>query len=134
MCQMKTITEGHKQLLREQFQKTANEYLTILLQMFEWDSYYGYWSDGAGSLYCYAEDHVLTYDQIRFIVENDVDYSVYLSWHDYCSWCRCFDFEQPNLPSWVKGCPRLTKEQMNHLDKLRKDFEDTVAAYKNKNF
>lgn len=45
-------------------------------------------------------------------------------WSDYCTWANEFNQSTPSLKSWMKGCPRCSKETMEHLTNLKREFEE----------
>lgn len=111
--------------LKKNFELTANGYLKVLCDKWELDEGYGYWiGDEIGGLYDFADGYVtITYDDMRFCVENDVSLEEYNSWQEYCLFCHDYKQTMPNFKSWHKGCPRISKEMREHLKKLKAEFE-----------
>lgn len=111
--------------LKKNFELTANGYLKVLCDKWELDEGYGYWiGDEIGGLYDVADGYVtITYDDIRYCVENDVSLEEYNDWQEYCLFCHDYKQTMPNFKSWHKGCPRISKEMREHLKKLKAEFE-----------
>lgn len=120
-------------LLRQKFNAVANEYLDAFLKMFDIDESYGYWVAGeVGGQYAYGDDLFVDFSDMMYVVDNNVPKSTFDEWLGYCVFALEFGQTTPNLKSWVKGCPRLSKREIERLQKLRRDFEVTCKRYKNK--
>lgn len=130
---MEKTKDAVKRMLKEQFEKTANTYLVELLRMYEWDSRDGFWiGDEVGGTYAYGDSWFFSYDEMRYIVENDVPFDVYDEWADYVMFAIEFNQNQPNLKSWVKGCPRLSKDEQKKLIDLKQDLKDKMKEFYDK--
>ena len=57
----------------------------------------------------------------------------FMEWSEYCTWANEFHQPTPNLRSWMNGCPRCSKEEMEHLTELKKKFMDDVKILAEKN-
>ena len=127
------LTKGHLQLLKEQYETACNQYVFVLLNLWGFDSHYGYWVGGsAGSTYCYGDDLFFDMDDIIFIVENNVSEKAYRQYLDYCAKCSEYSFNIPNFPSYYKGCPIVPKETFDKLDGLKKNLADAIEEEKSK--
>lgn len=125
------MNKAHKKLLRDNFEKAVADYVAAFLNMYELDARYGYWvSDDMTGVYAYGDNHFLSLSNLIYIVDNNVPESTLEEWEEYCLWAHEFGQTIPNLDSWVKGCPRASKEQMEHLIKLKQDFDDAVQDCK----
>jgi len=128
---MKKPDEQIKSALREGYRKECNNYLTVLLKMWELDSHYGYWnSDRPGTIYHYGDTHNLSMEDIIYIVENDIEEDEVIKWEDYCLEAHEYGFTMPNLPSWHKGAPRVPKETFEHLRKLKEELANAINEAK----
>lgn len=115
----------NKAALKRTFEETAIGYLKLLCTDWELDEEYGYWiGDEIGGLYDLADGYVtITYDDMRFCVENDVSLEEYNDWQNYCLFCHEYKQTIPNFKSWHRGCPRISKETRELLKKLKAEFE-----------
>lgn len=105
------MAKNTKQVMRHNFDKAVADYVAALLEMYEWDAYYGYWiGDDNTGIYAYGDNHFISLADIIYIVENDVPLVVFEGWEDYCLWAHEVNKPIPNLDSWVRGCPRASKE------------------------
>ena len=117
--------------LRQEFDKVVNKYVATLLKMYEWDAYYGYWiADDTTGIYAYGDNHFIALHDLIYIVDNKVPEEKLDEWEEYCLWAHDHNHPVPNIHSWVKGCPRVSKEEIKRLDSAREDFEDAIENYK----
>ncbi len=125
------MNKAHNKLLRDNFEKAVADYVAAFLNMYELDARYGYWvADDMTGFYVYGDSHFLSLSNLIYIVDNNVPESTIKEWEDYRIWAHEFGQTIPKLDAWVKGCPRASKEQMEHLIKLKQDFDDAVQDYK----
>lgn len=128
---MEKTKDGIKRMLKEQYEKACNSYLVELLRMWELDAHYGYWnSDEPGTIYHYGETHNLTMEDIKYIVENDIEEDEVLAWEDYLLDAHEFGFTLPNLRSWHMGCPRTPQEVFDKLRRMKADLDAAVEEEK----
>lgn len=123
-------------LLDEEYKKACNGWLNQLLNMWELDedSGYGYWAgDETGGIYCYGESISITMDDIIYCVKNDVTEEEFIEWSDYCTWASEFKQPTPNLKSWMRGCPRCSKEEMEHLSEMMERFDEEIRILQERN-
>lgn len=120
-----STTNAKIETLKKNFELTANGYLNVLCSKWELDKDYGYWiGDEIGGLYDVSDGYVtITYDDIRYCVENDVSLEEYNDWQEYCLFCNDYKQTMPNFKAWHRGCPRISKEIREHLKKLKAEFE-----------
>lgn len=117
---MAKIKDARKKVLREKFNEAVNQYLLALLEMWEWDAHYGYWiADNIGGIYAYGENYFIGFDDMRYIVDNNVKKEVYYEWSEYCLVANEYNFSIPNLDSWIKGCPRVSQRDIEYLQGLK---------------
>lgn len=124
--------DATKRHLNEQWETAYNGYLLELHNMWELDAHYGFWvADEVGGVYCYGDNIFIDGNNLKYIVDNDISYSDYMEWLDYCTWAAEFGQNRPNLDAWCKGCPRVdvvTQEKMSamkfELDKLIRETKE----------
>lgn len=128
---MGKINDAYKRLLKEKFDEAANKYLVALLQMWELDACYGFWvADQVGGTYAYGDNISINYDDICYVVNNDIPKDEFQEWSDYCTWCIEMGLSYPNLNAWHMGCPRHSKDKIEHINNLKQRFEDAVKEAK----
>lgn len=128
---MKNSNVMKQAIIRKNFERAVSDYVAALLEKFGWDAYYGSWvADDCTGVYCYADEYFFNLGDIVYIVDNNVSLETYEEWCEYCAWAQEFRQTSPNLRSWVSGCPRASKQEMESLRKLKQGFEDTIKEYK----
>ena len=125
--------------LKQDFEKAVDAYVGALLYM--WSDYdnddpsftptYGYWvGDDKSGVYCYGDDIFINLSDIILCVEKEVPYNDYMEWVDYCTQAHEFGFDEPNLRSWLNGCPRVPQETFDKLQNMRENLESLVEVVK----
>lgn len=125
--------------LKKDFESAVDAYVDALLYM--WSDYdnddpsftpnYGYWvGDDKSGVYCYGDDTFINLSDIILCVEKEVSYSDYTEWVDYCTQAHEFGFDEPNLRSWLNGCPRVPQESFDKLHNMRENLESLVEVVK----
>ena len=128
---MKKTKDAVKRQLKEQWKQACNGYLCELLNMWELDSYYGYWiSEEIGGVYDYGGSFTIGMDDIIYCVEHDVTQQQYMEWQDYIFDAAEFGFDTPNLRSWMKGCPRTSAETFEHLREIKAMLNKAIEEEK----
>lgn len=127
----KKIKDAEKRNLKGLWELACNGYLMTLLDMWELDSYYGYWiGEEVGGVYDYGGTFTIGMDDIIYCVEHDVTESQYKEWLDYCSAATDFNMTTPNLKSWMMGCPRTDQETFRKLYEIKADLAKAVDEEK----
>lgn len=124
-----------KRNIKELWESACNSYLLELCNMWELDAKsYGFWvGDEIGSVYSYGDTGLfIDMQNIKYCVENDVSYSEYMDWLDYCVWASDFGQNKPNLPSWHKGCPRVDVVTQERLSAMKYELEKLMQETKEK--
>ena len=130
---MKKASDAIKRMLKEKYDSACNSYLLELLNMWELDSYYGFWiADKVGEIFAYGDSTFIDMANIIFCVENDVKEDVYNEWQEYTIFASEYEQTIPNFPSWHKGCPRLSAEEQQKLRGLKRDLDAAIDDYKNR--
>ena len=130
---MSTINKN----LKQDFEKAVDAYVDALLYM--WSDYdnddpsftpiYGYWvGDDKSGVYCYGDDTFINLSDIILCVEKEVSYNDYREWVDYCTQAHEFGFDEPNLRSWLDGCPRVPQETFDKLQNMKENLESLVEV------
>lgn len=114
--------------IKKNYEEACNAYLKLLLQMWELDEDYGYWvGNDVGGVYAYGDLGLfVNFDDMRYVVENNIKIKEYREWLDYTVWATEVLQPCPNLKSWHKGCPRADKATQERLTMLKREIEQTV--------
>lgn len=122
---MAKINKAHRELLKKEYKNAANKYIDALLSMYEMDSFYGYWiADVVGGVYAYGDTYFFNFDDVRYLVDNEIPLDVFEEWSDYCIEAFELGISQPNLQAWVKGCPRATKEEIERIRSIKRQLAE----------
>lgn len=125
--------------LKQDFERAVDAYVDALLYM--WSDYdnddpsftpiYGYWvGDDKSGVYCHGDDTFINLSDIILCVEKEVSYNDYREWVDYCTQAHEFGFDEPNLRSWLNGCPRVPQETFDKLQNMKENLESLVEVVK----
>lgn len=110
--------------LKKNFELTANGYVKMLCKKWHLEESYGFWvNNEVGDLWCYGDNYAISYETIRIIINQDIKFSDYIEWHDYCEWATQYNQTSPNFKSWLNGCPRLSEDTQKKLIELKAEFE-----------
>lgn len=125
------VSDAVKRMLKENYEKACNGYLVELLNMWEYDSYYGFWvRDEVGGTYCYGDSIYLNMDEIIYCVVNDITEHEYQEYLEYNVTAIEFNFKPLSLESWHNNAPRVPQSTFDRLRKLKQDLADAVEEEK----
>lgn len=129
---MRKTKPAVKRQLKEDWEKTCNSYLTELLRAWELDAHYGYWiGDEVGGVWDYGDGSIdIGMADIIYCVDNDVTREQFDEWSEYICDASEFNMNTPNLKSWIRGCPRTSKETFDKLKKMKADLYQAVKDEK----
>ena len=124
------------EMLRD-YHQACNAFKDELLRQWEMDDYYGSWvGDEVGGTYAYEDGETfITMDDIIYCVEHNVPHSDYTDWTDYCvRVSNAFGPQEatPNFPSWHKGCPRYSDEQLRRIEEARQGLAELIEEERKK--
>lgn len=127
------VHDAVKRNLKEKFEEVCDGYLLELANMWELDcKTYGFWvGDEVGGVYSYGDTGLfINMEDIRYCVINNVSYSEYRDWLDYCVWAAEFGQNAPNLKAWHSGCPRVDVVTQEKLSAMKYEFEKLIEETK----
>lgn len=119
-----------KKELREKYNDACNAYLSALLEKWELTGYYYWIADEIGGLCSLPDDNVISMQDIIYCYENDISYNEFIKWLDYNMAAREFNFNNINLKSWHKGCPRVAADVFERLYKMQQDIAEECRRVK----
>ena len=129
---MEKTKDAVKQQLKKDWKQACNGFLVELLRMWELDGHYGYWiGNEDGTLYDYGDGmFTINMDDIIYCVLGDITCEQYIEWQEYCCDAAEFGFDTPNLRSWIRGCPRTSKETFDTLRMLKQGLQEAIDEEK----
>lgn len=128
--------------LRQQFEAILEDYRSTFINRYfnndEDNPVSSYWVAGnVGGVLCVQDDMFCSGSDIRFCVDERVDWIDLNNWYAYCLRLGMIDSDItcPSLEDWVNGCPRYSKEDIDDLvilaGNVRKAEEELKLAIKN---
>lgn len=128
------MNKAHLELIESRYADACNEYLKAFCERYELQYVDDPWvGDDVGSVACVGHSYFIDMSEIRFMLRSNVDWDEYLRYLDYNIDASLLGLDTINLRSWCKGCPRLSREQIEELQQKRKELDDLVEEYKNNN-
>lgn len=119
-----------KEKIKKDFETACEEYLKALCEMFEMPYEKDAWVGSDVGTVASVGDYFIGFDEIRYIVDNDLTLDEYLQYYDYCLEAYDYSITAPNLENWHKGCPRATKEDFANIRKAKKHLEELIEETK----
>lgn len=117
--------------IKNKYETACNEYLKALFVQWQLEDCSYFWvSDYIGGVCCIDEDLFIGIEDIRYCVDNGIDYDTYQNYVEYTTKCHEYGFDTLNLKSFVKGAPRISAESFEKLDSLKKSLEELVEEVK----
>lgn len=111
-------------ILREALEEAICGYAMAFRKQMGYDVRDCWWvGDDVLDVYCFG-DHFVSLSELVYCVDNGVDIDTFLEWEDYTTWAEEYKQTRINLPSWCMGCPRVSKEERERIEKMRRDFEE----------
>lgn len=127
-----------KRNLREEFVKVANAYLESFCKKHDFIYDPEDWIGSEGDVVNLG-DYSVCFDDMRLDIDKDVDKEEYDKYYDYCVTASIFGCTVPNYQSWLAGCPRLSDDQFEEIEKAhvkadiaKKEFERIIKEEQNK--
>lgn len=129
----------NKESIKRAYRRACLDYLYQLLD--DWGLYekddditkFGWWvGDEIGGVFCLEDDTFINMDEIRYCVDNNIDYDTYQDYLEYATKCYDFGFDHMNLNAFVIGAPRVSNEEFERLEMLQKNLDDAINDIKDK--
>lgn len=123
------VTKEHA---RAMYNLGCIEYLRLFCEKhgFDYEDAKDSWvGNEVGGITCVC-DYFVDMGVIIADIEMDAKEHDFVEWYNYCLDANEFGLVVPNFKSWVLGCPRSSKETLEHLRKLRQDLNDCIKKEK----
>lgn len=109
--------------LKSDYINACNAYLKAFCEMYGFDYYPDFWiGDEVGGV-IELGDYFVNINTIRTAVDRNVPREDFVKWHDYCMDCGTLDIPSPNFDSWLRGCPRMSDEEIRELMERSHEIE-----------
>ena len=124
------MNEALIKLLKENYEKACNEYLKAFCSTYELQYEEDAWEAGDVGTIALIGDFYIDFQDMMYMLNNGIAFEEWLRWYDYCLDAHDLGLDMPNFTSWHKGCPRLTKEQIQDIKDKRQELKELINSYK----
>lgn len=119
------------QLLNQRYTEVCEDYLKAFCDVYELQCEEDAWVAGDVGTIALIGDYYIDLQNMMYMLDNGIAFEEWLRWYDYCLDAHDLGFNTPNFPSWHKGCPRLTEEQIQEIKDKRRELKELIDSYKN---
>ena len=117
---------GNKELVKRKYEDACNDYLKLFCEKhgFDYDDAVNSWVGGEAGGTCLLADLAVSFDEMKVDIDNDVNKEEFYSYYEYAIEAYGLGFNCPNYNNWIRGCPRLSEEQIESIRKakIRADY------------
>lgn len=125
------MNKAHIQLLNQRYKEACNEYLKAFCQTYELQYEEDAWVAGDVGTIALIGDYYINFQDMMYMLDNGIAFEEWLRWYDYCLDAHDLGLGVPNFPSWHKGCPRLTEEEIQEIKDKRRELRELIDSYNN---
>lgn len=118
---------------RDLYNRGCNAYLQLFCDKhgYDYEDAKDSWvANEVGGIVC-VNDYFVDMQTIIDDVDLPATEDEFLKWYDYCLEAAEFGLTTPNYKSWVKGCPRTSKESFDNLRAIKHNLERAIEIEKN---
>lgn len=121
-----------RNIIKEHFEAAANEYAKLFCEKHDIEFKDTYWvqHDVGGQLLLDDDFRCVNMDDLRYDIDTDQPKGQWEAYWDYCMRVGAFNGQWCNYPSWCKGCPRYSEEEMQKIEQAQRDVEYAKQALK----
>lgn len=124
------MNKAHIILLKENYENACNEYLNAFCSTYELQYEKDAWVAGDVGTIALIGDYYIDFQDMMYMLNNNIAFDEWLRWYDYSLDAHDLGLDVPNFPSWCKGCPRLTEEQIQGIKDKRQELKELIDSYK----
>ena len=124
------MNKAHIRLLKENYENACNEYLMAFCYQYELQCEEDAWVAGDVGTIALIGDYYIDFQNMMYMLDNGIAFEEWLRWYDYSLDAHDLGLDVPNFPSWYKGCPRLTEEQIQEIKDKRRELKELIDSYK----
>ena len=118
------------------YEDAINEIIKAFKEKQGLDTYEGYWiGNQVGEVYDFGATTTFAFRDILTDLKEDAPKDEIFKWRDYMMRIWSINhmaggvlLKENNYRSWLKGCPRLTEEELNAVEDKWKTLVDEIAA------
>ena len=120
----------------KKYENAVNAIITAFKEKQGLDTYEGYWiGNQIGEVYDFGDTMTFDFRDILIDLKEDAPKDEIFKWRDYMMRIWSINhmavgvlLKENNYRSWLKGCPRLTEEELNAVENKWKTFVDEIAT------
>ena len=121
---------------KKKYENAVNAIITAFKEKQGLDTYEGYWiGNQIGEVYDFGDTMTFDFRDILIDLKEDAPKDEIFKWRDYMMRIWSINhmaggvlLKENNYRSWLKGCPRLTEEELNAVEDKWKTLVDEIAA------
>lgn len=121
--------------LRLNYDKACNAYLMVFCEKhgFDYADAARSWVGGDVGGITLCADYYVSMPDILTDIDRDAPEEEYVKYYDYCLRVGSIaggELTTPNYDSWLRGCPRISDEQLQRLEEFQSGIRDAEALLK----
>jgi hypothetical protein len=129
--------------LKKEFEEICDKYILALSDLWEMDmdeyDISQCWIAGNRGDVSEIGDLFISFEEVRYIVDNRIYREKYLEYYDYSYRIHCLELQRGamNIYSWFKGAPRISSEELSELEArkqalldMQEEFEKSLKEVK----
>lgn len=103
--------------IQELYNDACNEYLQAFCEKhdFDYDEASRSWVANEVGGVCLLGDYYISFDDMKTDIDMDTNENEFFNYYDYSLDAHELGFNCPNYKNWLRGCPRLSPEQIKSI-------------------
>ena len=122
----KTVDFEYRRMLPEAYAAACDAYLDAFCIMYGIDRDPDPWIGGETCGLAEVADIIVGMADIRLCVDREVPWDSLMEWYLYTLDASDLGLSVPSLKAWLAGCPRSSRETIEHLYALRREMDGIV--------
>lgn len=90
------------------------------------------WSTGDIGTIALVADYYIDFQDIIYMLKNNIPFDEWLACYDYNLDAHFLGIHAISFVSWHRGCPRLSKDEIDDLKEKKKELEELCKKYNGK--
>lgn len=119
------VKEGFNSELWDEWVVICNKYLKTFCEKhgYDFDDATNSWVAGFDGTVVLCGDEYVSMEDIIIDIEKDAPEEEFLKWYWYCLDANDAGASTPNYSSWLNGCPRLSKEELERYKEKKENLK-----------
>lgn len=103
--------------IQELYNDACNEYLQAFCEKhdFDYDEASRSWVANEVGGVCLLGDYYISFDDMKTDIDMETNENEFFNYYDYSLDAHELGFNCPNYKNWLRGCPRLSPEQIKSI-------------------